>query len=93
MHLDYSDCKCKKKKVDPLLIKECTKDIDETELATKTSNESECRCSLCTVYKVLFSVFSVISTVTSIYFVYHKYVDCKKIQFTLLNKLINGKSH
>ena len=52
--------------------------IDETELANKTSNESECRCSLCTVYKVLFSVFFVISTVTSIYFVYRKYVDCKK---------------
>ena len=42
--------------------------IDETELVNKTSNESECRCSLCTVYKVLFSVFFVISTITSIYF-------------------------
>ena len=77
-YLDYSDCKCKKKKVDPLFSKECTKNIDETELIGKTSNENECRCSLCTVYKVLFSVFFVISTVTSIYFVYRKYVDCKK---------------
>ena len=68
----------KKKKVDLLLIKECTKNIDETELVRKTSNGSECRCSLCTVYIVLFSVFFVISTVTSIYFVYRKYVDCKK---------------
>ena len=71
----------KAKKVDPLLIKECTKNIDEAELVRKTSNENECRCSLCTVYKVLFSVFFVffvISTVTSIYFVYRKYVDCKK---------------
>ena len=31
-YLDYSDCKCKKKIVDPLLIKVCTKNIDETEL-------------------------------------------------------------
>ena len=79
--LDYSDCKCKKIIVDPLLIKESTQNIDETELVNKTSNESECRCSLCTMYKVLFSVFFVffvISTVTSIYFVYRKYVDCKK---------------
>ena len=68
----------RKKNVDPLLIKECTKNIDETELIRKTSNESECRCNLCTVYKVLFSVFFVISTVTSICFVYRKYVDCKK---------------
>ena len=52
--------------------------IDETELVYKTSNESDCRCSLCTVYKVLFSVFFVISPITSIYFVYCKYVDCKK---------------
>ena len=67
-----------KKKVDPLLIKECTKNIDETELVNKTSNENECRCSLCTVYKILFSVFFVINTVTSIYFVYRKCVGCKK---------------
>ena len=51
--------KKKKKIVDPLLIKECTKNIDETELVRKTSNENECRCSLCTVYKVLFFVFFV----------------------------------
>ena len=71
----------KKKIVDPLLIKECTKNIDETELVRKTSNENECRCSLCTVYIVLFSVFFaffVISTLTNIYFVYRKYVDLKK---------------
>ena len=47
----------KEKIVDLLLIKECTKNIGETELVKKTSNERECRCSLCTVYKVLFSVF------------------------------------
>ena len=70
--------KKKKKKVDPLLIKECTKNIDETELVRNISNENKCRCSLCIVYIVLFSVFFVISTVTSIYFVYRKYVDYKK---------------
>ena len=55
--------------------------IDETELVRKTSNKNECRCSLCTVYIVLFSVFFaffVISTLTNIYFVYRKYVDLKK---------------
>ena len=70
-----------KNKIDPLLIKECAKNIDETELVRKTSNENECICSLCIVYKLLFSVFFVIfviSTVARIYFVYRKYVDCKK---------------
>ena len=83
-YLDYSDYKCKKKIVDSLLIKECTKNIDETRLVRKISNENECRCSLCTVYRILFSVFYeffVISTVTSIYFVYRKYMDCKKYSF------------
>ena len=70
--------KKKKKIVDPLLIKECTKNIDETELVNKTSNENQCRCSVCIVYKVLFSVFFVISIVTRIYFIYRKYVECKK---------------
>ena len=67
-YLDYSDCKCRKKLADKSIDK-CTKTIDETELVNKTSNGSECRCSLCTVYKVLFFVFFVffvISTVTSI---------------------------
>ena len=66
-YLDYSDCKCKKKKkkVDPLLIKECTKNIDETELEKLQM-------------KMYFLYFFVISTVTSVYFVYRKYVDCKK---------------
>ena len=76
----------KEKIVDLLLIKECTKNIDETELVNKTSNESEYRCSLCTVYKVLFSVFYVISTVTSIYFVYRKYTDCKKYIYCLIEQ-------
>ena len=82
----------KKKIVDPLLIKECTKNIDETELVRKTSNENECRRSLCTVYKILFSVFFVISTVTSIYFVYRKCVGCKKYNYIIEQSHKWGKS-
>ena len=35
-YLDYSDYNRRKKIVDPLLIKKCTKNIDETELVRKT---------------------------------------------------------
>ena len=34
-YLDYSNCKCRKKLVDPL-IEECTENIDETMLVKKS---------------------------------------------------------
>ena len=33
-YLDYSDCKCKKKLIDPL-VEECSENINETELVKK----------------------------------------------------------
>ena len=64
-YLDYSNCKCRKKLVDKL-IEECTKSIDEVEIAS----ENEHKCSSCTLYIVLFSIFFTISIGIAIYFAY-----------------------
>ena len=43
-YLDYSDCKCKKKLVDPL-VEECTENINETSLVKNTLDRSKDRCN------------------------------------------------
>ena len=55
-YLDYSNCKCRKKLVDPL-VEECTKNIEETKLVKKTLDENKDRCNFCIVYRVLFWIF------------------------------------
>ena len=62
-YLDYSNCKCRKKLVDKL-IEECTKSIDEVEIASKNEHKR----SSCTLYIVLFSIFFTISIGIAIYF-------------------------
>ena len=65
-YLDYSDCKCRKKLVDPL-VEECTKNIEETKLVNITvENENKDRCNSYVVYKVLFFIFFIIIIVISI---------------------------
>ena len=82
-YLDYSNCKCRKKLVDPL-VEECTENIEETKLVNITvenENENKDRCSISIVYKVLFWIFLIFFIINSgiiIYFIYHKYVDCNK---------------
>ena len=93
-YLDYSNCKCRKKLIDPL-VEECTENIDETKLVKKTldkiktklvkktldKNENKDRWNFCTVYRVLFwifFIFFIISIKIDIYFVYRKYVNCNK---------------
>ena len=65
-YLDYSDCKCKKKLIDPL-IEECTEnDDDETKIVNiPVKNEN----SSCKVYFVLMTVVFTIFTGITIYFV------------------------
>ena len=73
-YLDYWDCKCRKKLVDPL-VEECTENIDEIKLVNITvENENKDRCRFSTVYRVLFwifFIFFIISNGVIIYFVYH----------------------
>ena len=79
-YLDYSDCKCKKKLIDPL-VEECTVNIDETSLVKKTLDKSKDRCNSYVVYRALFwtfFIFFLISIGITIYFVYHNYVNRNK---------------
>ena len=80
-YLDYSNCKCGKKLVDPL-VEECTENIDETKLVNITvENKNNDRCRSYVVYMVLFWIFFVISCGTIIYIVYHGYVN--RIKYNL----------
>ena len=73
-YLDYSDFKCKKKLVDPL-VEECTKDIYETKLIniTLAENKNNYEYSSCMVYIVLMIVAIAISTGITIYLVYYNW--------------------
>ena len=86
-YLDYSDCKYKKKIIDPL-IEECTENDDETKIVNKTitKNGDETKlvnktitknensyCNSCKVYIVLMIVAIVVSTGVTIYFVYYNH--------------------
>ena len=74
-YIDYSNCNCRKKLVDPL-VEECTENINETELIKVTvENKKNDRCRSYVVYMVLLWIFFVISCVTIICFVYHEYVN------------------
>ena len=74
-YLDYSDCKCKKKLIDPL-VEECTKNINETSLVKKTLGKTEDRCDSFVVYRALFWTFFIFFLISigiiylSIYIVY-----------------------
>ena len=77
-YLDYSNCMCRKKLVDPL-VEECTKNIDETILINITvENENNSRCTSYVICKVLFWIFLIFFIINSgiiVYFAYHKYVN------------------
>ena len=75
-YLDYSNCRCRKKLVDPL-IEECTKNIDIVAI------DNENKCSFSIVYIVcivLFSIILAISIGIDIYFAYYHWY-LKKYSF------------
>ena len=99
--LDYENCKCRKKLVEPL-IEECTETAEEVKLAeiTLAENENSYKCSSCTVFIVLFSTIFTINIGMVTYYVYLLWylktmhhmltlIHALKQQFT---KQINGKS-
>ena len=69
-YLDYEKCECRKKFINKL-IEECTKSIDEVEIAGE--NEHKNKCSSCILYIVLLSIISTISIGTAIYYVYSRW--------------------
>ena len=77
-YLDYSECKCRKKLIDPL-VEECIENIDETKLVNITvENKNNGRGTSYDVYKVLFWIFFIFFIIDGgiiICFVYHKYVN------------------
>ena len=75
-YLDYENCKCTKKLVDPL-IEECTENIEETRLV-ENKNKHENKCSSSTLYIVLFSIILTINIGIGLYFVYFKYMNRNK---------------
>ena len=80
-YLDYSNCKCRKKLVDPL-IEECTKNIDIVTIDNKN------KCSFSIVYIVcivLFSITLAISIGIGIYFVYYHWYLKKYRARSVLN--------
>ena len=77
-YLDYINCKCEKRLLDPL-IGECTENID----VIKSEHEKE--CGSCIVYIVLFSIFFTISIVIGIYFVYSHWYLKKYLQSVNFN--------
>ena len=76
-YLDNSDCKCKKKLIDPLIV-DCTENNDETKLVNITlaenKNSYSNSCKVCIVFMtVVFTIF----TVVTIYFVYYNWLLIK----------------
>ena len=57
-YLDYLNCECRKKLIDPL-VEKCTENIVEINLLKKTfdKNENKDQCISYLVYKVLFLIF------------------------------------
>ena len=74
-YLDYSNSKCRKKLVDPL-VEECTENIDVTKIINENENENKYSfCTLYIVYIMLFSIILAINFGIGIYFVYyHRYL-------------------
>ena len=68
-YLDYSDCKCKRKLIDPL-IEKCIENDDQTKIVNIiVENEN----SSCKEYIVLMTVVFTIFTGITIYFVYYNW--------------------
>ena len=69
-YLDYSDCKCKKTLIDPLIVKQCTENDNKTKIVNITVENKN---SSCKVYLVLMTVVFTIFTGITIYFVYYNW--------------------
>ena len=88
-YLDYLDCKCKKKIINPIVEKCIEYDDDQTKIVNKTVTKTDNQTKIanktvknsCKVYIVLTIVSIVISTVYTIYFVYYDWFLIKNKDF------------
>ena len=83
-YLDYPDCKCKKKLIDPF-IEECTgnDDDDKTKIVNTTVENKN---SSCKMYVIFMTIAFTILTGITIYFVYYNW-------FLIKNKVFCTKSN
>ena len=95
-YLDYSDCKCKKKLIDPP-IEQCTEnDDDKTKIINTTLNNDDKakivntvvknKNSSCKLYIIFMTIVFTILTGITIYFVYYNW-------FLIKNKVFCTKSN
>ena len=74
-HLDYANCKCRKRLIDKL-VEECSEIIDKAKMAKITLAEDQKKCkSSCTIYVVLISIIFIILIGIGTYFIYYKYMN------------------
>ena len=78
-YLEYSNCKCRKKLIDPL-VEECTENIDVVKIDNENENENENKhkYSFFIMYIVLFSLRFLINIGVGTYFICNKYVNRNK---------------
>ena len=92
-HLDYENCKCRKRLVDKL-VGECGKNIDEWKLAEIASFEHVNKC-MC--FYTVFIVLSVIALTICIgigaYFIYYKYMNRKKENVSIYDYVFQAKNY
>ena len=88
-HLDYQNCKCRKRLVDKL-IEECKKNIDEE---VKILDKNEDKCSSCILHIVLFSIFFTIDIGIAIYFIYYKYINHNEENVSVYDYVYQGKNY
>ena len=83
--MDYWDCKCKKKLIDPL-IKKCIENDDQTKAVNITvgnENENNYECASWLVYIVLMIISFIISTGITVYLVYYNWYLIKNNIFCI----------
>ena len=77
-HLDYENCKCRKRLVDKL-VEECSENIDENEITNATLNEYKDVCRSYAVYIVLFAVFLITNISIISAFIYFRWYLKKNV--------------
>ena len=87
-HLDYKNCKCRKKLIDKL-VEECNEIVEEVKLIGK--NEDKCSSSI--LHIVLFSIIFTINVGIATYFVPYKYINRNKENFSKYDYAYQAKNY